>query len=427
MIESINNIASAWWALFVHMLVQNTLFLALVLMALHLTRHAKPAVRFSIAVIGLTKLIVPPFLNFDVGSNSLGRTTALLLDQPAVFAAQGIALSVDLSFYLLLLWAGGVFWYLGRFVLSTWRLHHLLTFSHRLDLDFDYPVYQSDCIAVPLSTGIFSPRIYVPDSWTHLPAAQQRMVLHHEAEHIRRRDHLFLLLQTGIQSLYFFHPFVWILNKHTYEIREMICDDAAVFRSSTSPLDYSRLLLQFAQGCVDRYQHAAAFRLLRPKLLPRISYQLEQENHQRVRTGIVYLILLLVTTVPFSWAAPRLHKNAGYFASAAQTVENKKPVIPATIDYDTPPLPAGGLAALRKHLIYPKSAQEEGVEGRAVLAIQINHDGTITRITIEESSGNDSCDRAAIDAVQSVRWHPAQKGDHPVNVTVRLPFVFNLK
>ncbi|MBD3385454.1 TonB family protein [candidate division KSB1 bacterium] len=427
MIESINNIASAWWSMFVVMLVQNTLFLALVLMALHLTRHGKPAVRFSIALIGLLKLIVPPFLNFDVGSNSLGRTTALILDQPAVFAAHGIALSVDLSFYLLLMWAGGVFWYLGRFVLSTWRLHHLLASSRLLDLDFDYPVYQSDHIAVPLSAGLFSPRIYVPDSWNYLPAAQQRMVLHHEAEHIRRLDHLFLLLQTGIQSLYFFHPLVWMLNKHTYEIREMICDDAAVFRSSASPLDYSRLLLQFAQSCVDRYQHAAAFQLLRPKLLPRISYQLEKENYQRVRTGLFYLILLLVTTVPFSWTAPRLHKNAGHFVSTAQTAENKRPVIPAMVDYDTPPLPAGGLAALRKHLVYPESAREEGIEGRAVLAIQINHEGAITRITIEESSGNDSCDRAAIDAVRSVKWHPAKKDNHPVNVTIRLPFVFNLK
>jgi TonB family protein len=423
----INNIASTWGSYFIVMLVQNTLFLALVLAVLQLIRRCGPVTRFSIAIIGLIKLILPLFLKFDFTSNSLGHTTAMVLDQSIVFATQDLPLSVNLSFFLLLLWGGGFCFYLGRFALSTLRLRRLLQAATPLDFDFDYPVYQSEKLSVPLSIGVFSPRIYVPACWFDLPDVQQHMILHHEAEHIRRKDHLLLLLQTIIQSIYFFHPLVWMLNKQINEIREMICDDVAVSRSRTSPLVYSRLLLQFAQIYVHRHQHAAAFHLLRPKLLNRISYQLEKENHQRKRMGTIWFGLLLILVVPFSWSARWSQKEALFAPSAVQTPENEKPGRPSVVDYDTPPLPAGGFAALQKHLNYPESARAAGMEGRTLLSIQVHSDGHLGQVVVEKSSGDASCDRAAIAAVHAVEWHPAKKGGKPLKVTVRLPFVFNLK
>ena len=62
MIDVLNECGRLWLEPFGLMAVQNTLFLLLVLGALIWLRHAPARLRHLVALVGLVKLLLPPFL-----------------------------------------------------------------------------------------------------------------------------------------------------------------------------------------------------------------------------------------------------------------------------------------------------------------------------------------------------------------------------
>jgi TonB family protein len=96
------------------------------------------------------------------------------------------------------------------------------------------------------------------------------------------------------------------------------------------------------------------------------------------------------------------------------------------VPYDTPPTPVGGFAAIQTKLDYPESARTQGIEGKVIVHVNIDEDGTVAAAKIIESL-NPSCDEAAISALKSVAWTPAQQDGKPVAVWVAVPVVFKLK
>lgn len=55
---------------------------------------------------------------------------------------------------------------------------------------------------------------------------------------------------------------------------------------------------------------------------------------------------------------------------------------------------------LKRNQRYPKIAQQRSIQGDVGLEISIDANGNVTNVTVVESSGNDSLDNAAIDAVK---------------------------
>lgn len=55
---------------------------------------------------------------------------------------------------------------------------------------------------------------------------------------------------------------------------------------------------------------------------------------------------------------------------------------------------------LKRNQRYPKIAQQRSIQGDVGLEISIDTDGNVTNVTVVESSGNDSLDNAALDAVK---------------------------
>lgn len=78
----------------------------------------------------------------------------------------------------------------------------------------------------------FSERLPGLDSPQH-----HRTVLLHELSHIARFDAAVNVLQILAQAIFWFHPFVWWVNKKIRQEREKCCDEMAV--AQLSSLDYS--------------------------------------------------------------------------------------------------------------------------------------------------------------------------------------------
>jgi len=94
----------------------------------------------------------------------------------------------------------------------------------------------------PAVIGWFRPIVLLPvRALTGLTEDQIEAVIAHELAHIRRFDTFINLFQVVVESLLFFHPAVWWLNKRVRIERENCCDDVAV-AACGNHLGYARAL-----------------------------------------------------------------------------------------------------------------------------------------------------------------------------------------
>lgn len=63
---------------------------------------------------------------------------------------------------------------------------------------------------------------------------------------------------------------------------------------------------------------------------------------------------------------------------------------------------------------YPHEARQSGWEGTVVIRVLVDTDGSAAAVSVRSSSGHDSLDEAAAQAVKQWRFAPARRGDTPV-------------
>ena len=88
---------------------------------------------------------------------------------------------------------------------------------------------QSIRVTSPITFGYFKPIILLPLGMINgFPPAQVEAIILHELAHIRRNDFLINVIQTWLEILFFYHPFVWVVSKKIRTIREELCDDEVI-------------------------------------------------------------------------------------------------------------------------------------------------------------------------------------------------------
>jgi beta-lactamase regulating signal transducer with metallopeptidase domain len=318
----LNDLGAAWATYFGPVVVQNTVFLAVVLVVLHLLRNASARVRYVVGLIGMIKLLLPPFVPIRLSES----TNAILvpLSQFASSAApitsavrpEPLAPLAERPEWVGLLfaaWLGVTAIYIIGTVIST--IHLRLALGDANDITETLApqfvgvtrigLYQSNRIAMPLTVGVLPTKIFVPAVWNQWSEECRRMIIRHEVAHIRRRDGIVQILQILAQSLYFFHPLVWFLNRRINEYREMACDDAATGLGSGTRLRYSRHLANIAESAIlSPLTGDSVSALLRRKheLLNRIQYQMKEGKMSllsRSKTAFM-LVGLILLVVPLS-------------------------------------------------------------------------------------------------------------------------------
>ena len=75
---------------------------------------------------------------------------------------------------------------------------------------------------------------------------------------------------------------------------------------------------------------------------------------------------------------------------------------------------------------YPESARRDGKEGRVLLRVLVNEEGRSASVEVNRSSGVESLDQAALEAIKRWRFFPARYGEKPVESWVRIPIDFRL-
>jgi protein TonB len=117
---------------------------------------------------------------------------------------------------------------------------------------------------------------------------------------------------------------------------------------------------------------------------------------------------------PETDATPRI--NLGGTDSLSNILVQGDDVIPAGVDSKVH----------NREPIYPDEAVRHGEQGAVILVIQVSPDGLASGVDIARSSGFNSLDRAARDAVATWRFVPAVRDGQPVASSMSMRIVFQL-
>ena len=107
-------------------------------------------------------------------------------------------------------------------------------------------VLSSRCRA-PLTTGVLTPRIVLPEDAVGWDDRRLHAVLLHEHAHVARRDCLSQLLVQLLGAFLWWNPAFWMVRRRCVLFREVACDEWVVARY-VDPAWYARLLVSISSS-----------------------------------------------------------------------------------------------------------------------------------------------------------------------------------
>jgi bla regulator protein BlaR1 len=99
--------------------------------------------------------------------------------------------------------------------------------------------------------GILHPVLLWPAQLSdRLEDAHLEAILAHEVAHVHRRDNLTAVIHMVVESVFWFHPFVWWIERKMLEERERACDEAVVQSGGRAEI-YADSLLRVSRFCAE--------------------------------------------------------------------------------------------------------------------------------------------------------------------------------
>jgi beta-lactamase regulating signal transducer with metallopeptidase domain len=269
---------------------------------------------------------------FDGGQDRLAglrelATRAISMDLLPWIDGVWIAGVLVLSFRMLGGWI--VLRRLQRNVETTLPVHVSQAFrrlSRSMSVGRNVKLNVSSRISGPVAIGVLRSTILLPVSvLTHLSTEQIEVVLAHELAHIRRADFFWNMIQTVVETLFFFHPAVWSVGGRVRQLREVCCDDAAV-EYCGDPTVYASALLQLEEQRQASLHLAMALRGNGKGLKARIGRILgiQRDPGLRRRETVPLTVALVVSLSAIFALLPRPVSAEHGAALAEQSIEKSK-------------------------------------------------------------------------------------------------------
>jgi hypothetical protein len=198
------------------------------------------APRAAVSVLAVPPIDPSPAVATTV-PHSLRTAVSALLTTPASPSAPAPHHAVEWSQMVAAIYLCGVVVLLTRVALGVWQARRLLAGAVTAGSHWVHP----RC-AVPLTFGLWTPRVILPLDWRSWDARELAAVLTHEREHVRRRDTLIALFTLINRAIFWFHPLAWWLHRRVSELAEQACDEAVLAHGHDASA-YSESLLRFAR------------------------------------------------------------------------------------------------------------------------------------------------------------------------------------
>lgn len=211
----------------------------------------------------------------------------------------------------------------------------LANLAQGLGLQTTVRLMESALVQVPMAIGFAKPVILLPiGAITGLRPEQVEAVLAHELAHILRKDYLVNLLQTAIDTLFFYHPAMWWVSGVMRAERENCCDDMAIALCGDT-LTYARTLAQLAEMRLPAAPYlAVAFPGKQGTLLHRIK-RLAGVPAQKTTVGesVAAAVVLVIGFLALSFGAVAALKPQLQQDTAQAIRQNTTSPLPASVAY----------------------------------------------------------------------------------------------
>ena len=370
----------------------------------------KPARRLFGAGPAFTLWLLPPLLATlpywpAVPSAWSAMPTTQVLPATRAFIAQAVPIASATTRWLVLLWLTGVA--LGVLRLMSHYLR-LLRQSRalpaavaktlqedRIDIDPRRLRLHPDGPAV-----LWAPHsllLLPPDFLDRFDRAERRLVLRHEAAHLRRGDTWWNLFAELALALLWFHPLAWLAMPRFRLDQELACDERVLRQSPKEESAYANTLL-----------HSIGMNpmpvlipwLAEPQLKERLTMiQRLRPGALRRRLGFIGLASLMLGSAILAQAAGNDRGN-----------QNAK----ADISYNATVPPQ-----------YPADSVKHHEQGLVILNVFVGTDGKVHKIKVDPTTqASPALIKAASNAVTQWHFNPEMKNGKPVAGYARVPMKF---
>jgi len=222
---------------------------------------------------------------------------------------------------------------------------------------------------------------------------EKLQVIEHELVHIEKRHTIDMIIYNIFSIVFWFNPFIYLMQKelkltHEFEVdSELNNSDLEIMSPTTKSIIYSSIANNYSFNNLKR-----RFRMKK------------QSNSNRSPLYVAILsALLLVTLTTVSTNITHADEKESM---------TKQPTYKGDL-----------MAELSNELKYPKEA--DGAEGRTIIKVVIDKDGSVASQEVERSSGNSLLDEEAMRAVSKLtKWNPGEVDGKKVKVATMIPIKF---
>jgi beta-lactamase regulating signal transducer with metallopeptidase domain len=375
----------AGWTL-VQFVWQGAAIAAAAVVALRLLRRRPAAVTYAVACLALAAMLAAPVataLSLSRGPSAIARATTtppreqavapasiramLRIPAPPLRTLRPVAAMEDWLPLIVGGWTTGVFLLSLRLAGGWWRIRALQKASlaappspwqatcdrlaARLGIRRAVHVVESLLADAPAVAGWLRPVIVLPvAALTALTPAQVEAILAHELAHVRRHDYIVNLLQTMVETLFFYHPCVWWMSARVRTEREHCCDEV-VLQVCGDAVGYAEALTEIESRRAGA--HALALAATGGSLVDRIRRILAMPSvPERSGSNLVAILAVVSLTlmfvagaagfvhVPNAWRLARATATPALSAQRTPPAPPAPPTPPAAPAAPTPPTPS---------------------------------------------------------------------------------------
>lgn len=289
----------------------------------------------------------------------------------------------------------------------------------------------------PAVVGLLRPQIVLPRWCRSMPESELRLILDHEAEHLEAGDLRVLALAGFFPVLLPWSlPTWWMWHRLRLAV-EGDCDLRVLRRNPRATRAYMELLLEVGRG-LPKGRFAAAM-LSEPErtLARRIRTMTMPLPKRPLLRGILLVGAgLILIGVACAVPTPTALDDDPELPAVEAVVTEETPALseaarqlmefPTFTPFTVPPQLLNReevAAALEEE--YPPLVRDAGIGGTVTVWFFVDEAGTVRNTRVDESSGHQALDEAALRVAARVRFSAALNRDEPVPVWIALPITFS--
>lgn len=334
----------------------------------------------------------------------------------------------------------------------------------------------------PAVAGVLSPWIVLPRWALDLPRTELDYVLLHEEEHVLAKDNILLSMGLALVVLTPWNPLSWLHLRALRTAMEVDCD-RRVLRRAPDRATYGESLLAVAARSSGLSLGLAAFTEKRRSLKTRILAMTQEATRWTPLKSVFLLLAALGVAVQACYVespiliigdddevaeAVRalLDRQDSDPQEPTQPPEGEEPAMPGeppavaepTVKIPPPtrepelrepvqerstdelgkeptftPFTVAPTILNREEIVaamsaaYPPLLREAGVGGTARVYFFIDEEGRVRNVRLDQSTGHEALDEAALAVADRYRFSPALNRDDPVPVWVSFPITFQTR